>query len=323
MAAVTHTLAASAIDKHLRPFDPGRDLAAVADLVELCFAETLDPDGRDYLAQMRSASRGSTLQRAAQGWTNPALGGFVWVEEGAIVGNVSLIPHFYKTRRLYLIANVAVHPTLRRRGIARILTEKAIQYAREHLAPAVWLHVREENQAALNLYQSEGFIQRAVRTTWLGLPDSTPVEAPPGTRFVPLDRRSWHPVRDWLRRSYPAEVTWYLPFRIENMQPGLLGSVFRFLNGANLRQWAILQERRMVAAATLQAAAGHANLIWLAAPEQQNSEAVRALLEYARHHSPVRRNLALDYPAQIYEDAIRAAGFNIQQTLVWMTKPLS
>jgi ribosomal protein S18 acetylase RimI-like enzyme len=318
MTAISETLSSSTIEKHLRPFDPRRDLAAVADLVELCFSDTLDPDGRDYLARMRSASSGSSLQRAAQGWANPSMGGFVWVEDGSIVGNVSLIPYLLNARRFYLIANVAVHPSFRRRGIARLLTEKAVQYARDHLSPAVWLHVREENQVALNLYESEGFTRRAVRTTWIGIPDFSPVGTPPGTHFITPESSQWRLQSDWLKRSYPAELCWHLPFRLDNLRPGFVGAAFRFLNNVNIRQWGIVQEGRLAAVAAWQAASGHANPIWLAAPEQQYGEAIRALLEYIRHHSPTRRNLALDYPAHQFEDAICAAGFSEQQTLVWM-----
>jgi len=39
------------------PFDIRRDLDPVADLVETCFAETLDEDGKRYVRQMHSAAR--------------------------------------------------------------------------------------------------------------------------------------------------------------------------------------------------------------------------------------------------------------------------
>jgi ribosomal protein S18 acetylase RimI-like enzyme len=321
MAVVSNTISSLAVEKHLRPFDPRQDLAAVADLVELCFAETLDPDGRDYLARMRSASHGSSLQRAAQGWANPAIGGYVWVEDGTVVGNVSLIPYLQNTRRVYLIANVAVHPSFRRRGIARHLTVKAIQYARDRLAPSVWLHVREENQAALSLYESEGFIRRAVRTTWIGVPVSSPMETSPGIHIITPGTSHWRSVGEWFQIGYPAELCWHLPFRIDFLRPGLVGTAFRFLNSANIRQWGIVEEDRLVAAAAWQAAGGHANPVWLAASAMQNEEPVRALLAHLLHHAPSRRNLVLDYPAHQFEGSIQSAGFKVQQTLVWMNLP--
>src|SRR3972149_2661349 len=105
----------------LRPFDLRRDLLPVADLVELCFAESLDADGRLYIRQMRQAAAGPGMALGSA----TSMSGFVWVEEGSLVGNLSLIPHHYGRRRLYLIANVAVHPDHRRHGIARTLTQAA------------------------------------------------------------------------------------------------------------------------------------------------------------------------------------------------------
>ncbi len=56
MAVMSETLAFTSVG-HLRPLDVQRDLLAVADLIELCFASTMDADGEQYLRQMRRAAR--------------------------------------------------------------------------------------------------------------------------------------------------------------------------------------------------------------------------------------------------------------------------
>ena len=322
MAAVSEAISPSIIKHHLRPFDMRRDLGAVADLVELCFADTLDPDGRDYLRRMRSAAGSPALLRTAKGWASAPMTGYVWVEDGQIVGNVSLIPYLIQARRFYLIANVAVHPRHRRAGIARRLTEQAIEYVRERHVPAVWLHVREENQGALDLYTSLNFIERAVRTTWSSEPDNTPIEKPPGLRFSEPGGAHWSQIRPWLLRSYPPELSWHVPFHLQALRPGLLGAFVRFGFNIYVRQWAVLQEGHLAAAASWQTTGTHANLLWLAAPQEANPLAVGALLEHIRHHAPTRRTLALDYPAHQFDSAIQNAGFTEQQTLVWMELPL-
>jgi ribosomal protein S18 acetylase RimI-like enzyme len=321
MAAISEPLASSGAPQHMRPFDIHRDLAEVADLVELCFAETLDPDGRDYLARMRMAGRNTSFLRVAQGWASATMAGYVWVEEGKIVGNVSLIPYYLRARRFFLIANVAVHPSFRRRSIARRLTEKAIVHARDRLAPAVWLHVREENQAARQLYDSLGFMQRAIRTTWFGSPNYAPLETPPGTHFISPAKNQWGLLSNWLRRSYPPELSWHMPFHLNLLRPGMFGMFARLLYNAYVREWGIMQGKHLAAAAAWQATGSHTNVLWLAAPSERNEEAVRALLEHVLHHAPTRRSMVLDYPAGQYDQAIRQAGFNDQQTLVWMTLP--
>ena len=101
---------------NIRPLDPRRDLGQVADLVELCFKNTLDPDGKDYIRQMRKAARnpmvGLTGSALVSGPTQ--MRGYVWEEDSKIVGNLSLIPFYQRLQKIYLIANVAVHPENRR-----------------------------------------------------------------------------------------------------------------------------------------------------------------------------------------------------------------
>jgi [ribosomal protein S18]-alanine N-acetyltransferase len=63
------------------------------------------------------------------------------------------------------IANLAVVPTARRRGVARALLEGIIAEARESRIARLFLEVRESNAAARALYASRGFkpIARRVR----------------------------------------------------------------------------------------------------------------------------------------------------------------
>lgn len=323
MAAISESIAPAAFQENLRPFDIRRDLGEVADLVELCFAETLDPDGREYLARMRSAANSTSLVTMAKGWASAPMSGYVWQEAGHIVGNVSLIPYLLQGRRCFLIANVAVHPDFRRHGIGRRLTEKAIESARKKRAPAVWLHVRAENRAARDLYLSLDFQEQAIRTTWVGNPDYAPPENTPGIHFIAPRDHHWSAIRGWLRRSYPEELSWHSSFRLNNLRPGLIGIIYRFLHSAYVHQWGAVQRGRLVACAAWQATGAYANAVWLAAPAKNEDEAVRRLLLYVRRHSPTRRTLALEYPAGQYVGAIQEAGFKEQQTLVWMALNLA
>jgi GNAT superfamily N-acetyltransferase len=307
-------------ESSIRPFDPRRDLEPVADLVELCFADTLDPDGREYIGRMRAAaSHPSFISWAATAeWSNPAMSGYIWHQEGRIVGNVSLIPYYIHSQRYYLIANVAVHPDYRRRGIARRLTEQAIQHAHQRNAPSVWLHVREDNPAAVELYDTLGFLERARRTTWFSMPDYSQPVLPPGVRFTTPPGRNWAEQRSWLAQDYPAELSWHMPFRMNLLRPGIVGEFFRFLYNATIQQWALLSTSRLLGTVAWQTASGYANPLWLATPPYSDERTVHALLVYARQHVPSTRPLMLDYPARQYDGAISKAGFSAHQTLIWM-----
>src|SRR5512145_1124148 len=161
---------------HLRPLNVLRDLSAVADLIEVCFSPTMDNDGQRYLSDMRRASHDDSFLRWASRMTETAslpMMGYVWEQDGQIIGNASLIPFRDKGKRIYLIANVATHPDHRRRGIGRILTQRAIAHARKKNTTSIWLHVRDDNPGAIKLYEDLGFQEVARRTDWQANPDSS------------------------------------------------------------------------------------------------------------------------------------------------------
>ena len=111
---------------HLRPLNILRDLPSVADLIELCFSSTMDSDGRRYIQDMRRAGKDNSFLKWANrvaDTTSLPLTGYIWEQDGRIVGNVSLVPFRHKGGRLYLVANVAVHPDYRKRG-ARIAADR-------------------------------------------------------------------------------------------------------------------------------------------------------------------------------------------------------
>jgi GNAT superfamily N-acetyltransferase len=316
-----------------RPIDVQRDLEKIADLIELCFADTLDPDGHSYLRQMRSAARNSRYLH----WASIASDkvplphtGFVWEEDGQLVGNLTLIPQHNKKQHLALIANVAVHPKYRRRGIARELTLAAIDYVRSIGVNAVWLHVREENEAAYHLYQSIGFTDRACRTTWHN--NTQPKIVLAGNQFATYPKNSdkqiiisrrhqedWPFQKEWLDKLYPADVTWHLPLRKPKLQPGFWIELYQTLMEVQIKHWAAHSHDRLVGILTWQASSNFADHLWLATHPENEDLAAYNLLSSVRQSPTLRRPLALDYPSDRAVEAIKAAGFHPHQTLVWMS----
>ena len=68
------------------------------------------------------------------------------------------------------IANLAVIPTVRRRGVARALLESIIEEARDSRIARLFLEVRESNGAARALYASMGFTPVARRPRYYRKP---------------------------------------------------------------------------------------------------------------------------------------------------------
>ncbi|MDX9953908.1 MAG: GNAT family N-acetyltransferase [Anaerolineae bacterium] len=192
----------------LRPLDPRHDFPEIVGLIELGFREEMDPLGQKLLAQMR--------RRACYGiwsqllWGGPLnLEGFVWEEQGRVVGNLSLrraLPAWNDGR---IIGNVVVHPECRGRGIARALMQAAEATSRTAGARWLGLEVRADNAAAYALYTHLGF--RAVGAVEHFLHSGTPwprVDAPRTIwrRSQPLDRLLWAGLAEKTMSRIQAQV---------------------------------------------------------------------------------------------------------------------
>ncbi len=305
----------------LRSFDVGRDLNPVADLIEKCFADTLGIDGQRYIQQMRSAARNPRFLRWASSvseYVMLPLTGFVWEEGGHVVGNLSLIPFNAAVGRIYLIANVAVEPQYRRRGIARALTEAGLDYARRRRVRVVWLHVRADNPPAMQLYQAMGFTERARRTTWRNRENYRPGEGVPGAKIRPRRPSHWASQHAWLQRLYPQELGWNIPLSLDLLRPGLGGALRRLLTGLEVKQWAVEREGQLVGVLAWQRSRTQADHLWLAAPPEGEDLAVRSLIGQARKMRPAHRRVALDFPTGRAVQALESIGFVPEQTLIWM-----
>jgi ribosomal-protein-alanine N-acetyltransferase len=68
------------------------------------------------------------------------------------------------------LANFAISPDHRRKGIGEKLMEKVLWEAKERDCKSIVLSVRESNQAAINLYAKFGFIEVGRRKKYYRLP---------------------------------------------------------------------------------------------------------------------------------------------------------
>jgi GNAT superfamily N-acetyltransferase len=305
----------------LRPLNIVRDLPSVADLVEKCFADTMDSDGRNYIQQMRHAGQDNVFLRWASSAVETVsmpLSGYVWEENGEIIGNVSLIPHRRARKKYYLIANVAVRPDYRNRGIGQALTSAAMEHAKLHRAEETWLQVREDNPVAIGLYLSMGFVEVARRTTWQAQPDRT---AGAENQVMDVTKRTandWPLQETWLRQLYPDLINWYQPMPWNALRPGLVPALYRFMSDYEVRHWVARKNSLPTAVVSWQAMAGRNNQIWVAIPKDSSEDSLTGLLQHVRHELAWREKISLDFPAGLCQDSIKAAGFHPLRTLMWM-----
>ena len=307
----------------VRRIKSSRDLLQIADLIALCFEGQLDADGKAYIHRMRQTAMSKNFSVWLNAGRSPVpLRGYVWEENGDVVGNLTLIPFYRGHERIYLIANVAVHPAYRQRGIARCLTEKAMSRIQQK-GSAAWLHVRSENRIARHLYRSLGFVDKGCRTTWslpVGKTLAQPIVEPP-LSIRPREGSDWSVQRKWFESNYPLSMAWYMSSDPVRFSPSLWRSIVRFLNGQRMDHWGAMSQDELVGMLTWEPDWYHADLLWLAADQEHEEDVILKLVPFAaRHYSYRRRRIVINYPAERGVEAFRALHLQEENTLSWMVK---
>ena len=201
----------------LRQIDVRRDLRAIADLVGEAFAGELDAGGRASLRELQSLARLGPLlylMVPASGELGGFLRGFVWEADGEVVGNVT-IQQADEFGSRWMIANVAVRPNYRGRGIASELMQAALARIEEWGGEWVLLQVDDKNEIASGLYRRLGF-EAVVTARYLrcfeakGIPDS---DLPDGVSLERLYDQDWDAMKHLLHRAVPTSARWLHPTR--------------------------------------------------------------------------------------------------------------
>jgi ribosomal protein S18 acetylase RimI-like enzyme len=310
----------------IRDFDVRTDLLSVSDLVELCFADRLTPDGEALLRKMRSSAHNKRFQEWAYsmaGRVSMPFTGFVWEERGEIIGNLSLIPYHVGGKHYYMIANVAVHPDFQRKGIARSLVYKALDFLLPRRLDGIWLQVDEGNQAAVDLYDRHGFSEVSRRTTWMLKPRDIPDEfldwTVPGFDVVSHQARHWAQQRRWLESNYPPEVRWHLPLRLEYLRGGLAGKISRLmLLDPKISQWSVTAGSELIGVVTWQSSKTHADWLWIASSPETEGVLLDAFLPVWMKSPGIKRSLRLNFPARRTNQSLETHWFKPSRTLIWM-----
>lgn len=179
LASTSH---ARDLPTNLRPLDPHHDFPEVMDLIALGFSGEMDPLGLKLLSQMQRRARYGLWSQLF--WGGPLnLNGFVWEEQGRVVGNLSLRRAMPRWNDGCIVGNVVVHPEFRGRGIARALLQAAEEASRSEGARWMGLEVRADNLAACTLYAHLGY--RAIgEVEHLVHPGDSPWPACPAPRAI-------------------------------------------------------------------------------------------------------------------------------------------
>jgi len=314
----------------IRPFDIGRDLRPVAELIADAFAHELDSRGNAALREMRIMSHVGTLLKLlnrSTGEFNDIFGGFVWVEEGKVVGNVTVQKADSSGVR-WQIANVAVAPTFRGRGISRQLMSSALDYIHNNGGDWAVLQVYAKNNIARTLYQRLNFeeVGGTMDLRMERVPSRDDAEARTELRTFSADQ--WQLLYELVSNEQNGQMQWWRPPRRIDFQitiEQMMAEWFwRAIGRKQVYRRCIMHNRRRFDAALVLTAARwrglHQLQLWVQPELQGQYEetlfqwVLATLQEYPRW--PVLLTLSTQHSAAIA--VANQVGFQEEQTLLTM-----
>jgi GNAT superfamily N-acetyltransferase len=255
--------------------------------------------------------------------------GFVWEEQGRIIGNVSIVESSLFGR--YLIANVAVDRAWRRRGIARALMNETMHYLERERAREVLLQVEDGNEPAIWLYRSLGFKALGTMRRW-ECSTSRLSPLPPGTgdmaEIRPLARSEWRSAYELDRISLAPNRNWPVPPSPDKYRTGLIRWLTDLVNGRAHETWVVAGTEsaggRLEGLASIWSEWGRPHSVELRVVPEASSRLSRPLLAkvfrrlaYLRGGTVQVIHPAEDEPAG---DLLRQANFTLRRSLVIMMK---
>jgi GNAT superfamily N-acetyltransferase len=260
----------------------------------------------------------------------PLMDGYVWIADGKLVGNVSLMRES-GARGLWSLSNVAVLPAYRCQGIARRLVEAAIRRAVDRGAHRLVLEVTAENEAARHLYRALGFV----------LYDTVHELVMPRIRWPEQARRSELPLRprcaddarglyDLARVSTPQAAQEVKPVAMSRYQMGfadrLPSWLARLLRSSLRRAW-VLEDSGAIAAALqiVERYSRNAHQLDIMVHPQHRGTVEHALLdrgfyELSRFPLDLRTSVSEAHPQAVR--VFEKAGFDTVRVLAQMTLDL-
>jgi ribosomal protein S18 acetylase RimI-like enzyme len=307
----------------VRPIDPRRDMGAVADLIESAFPLEFDPEGRRMIHDMRSYSQAGILGYWIGRLVLPPAAfplGFVWEQDGSVVGNASLLRVDGFPNR-WVLANVVVRSDYRRRGIARALTQASIELARTRKAKELFLQVDSTNQGAQILYASLGFHPHGTRTTWIRSANQSPQSFHLDKRIRESRPGDWKAQLELASRLHPEGLVWPYPLTSRLYKSSRFQRIFRTTTS---RHWILEESGHLMGTLTARSQLDFRKLRFiLVVDPEMRGEIERPLLEAGLDVLQDKgKTINMDYSVGLADEELKELGFRSHRVLTWMSTEL-
>jgi ribosomal protein S18 acetylase RimI-like enzyme len=240
----------------IRRLEPARDLAQLADLIENAFGEEMSKGGERVLRELRLLARLGpfSVLFANDSETEGILTGFVWEQNGRLVGNVTVNRPTGHPER-WQISNVAVLEGYRGQGVGRKLMDAAVDLILRRGGQTAYLFVRSDNDVALHLYRGLGFVRVDEITDLKLVPSSARPARQQAGCLKRLRLRDGEKLYELVSRATGAGQRWLLPIRREQYVYSAGEWIFRqiesWLSGEIEASWGIVREATLDAGVNL------------------------------------------------------------------------
>lgn len=308
----------------------GKDIPQVLALLNLVFSASLGGQERRRLRRMSLSQQPWIVLRLRQ-LVQGIVPGYVWEESGVIVGNASLLTTTIEGR--FLVANVAVHPDYRRQGIARTLMESLLDVVDEQGGREILLQVRQDNEAAIGLYESLGFATVGSMKSWYGStsrPHRLPAPVSAGSpdragdyTLRPLHGDEWKAAWRLDCHSVHPDLNWPEPLEEDAYRQGLWRRLLNLFTGRRFETWVAEDGHgQMAALATILSQWGRAHTLSLRVHPRCRGQVERLLLAKVlrRLQRLPRRKIRIEHPDgdEDVETLLQQANFTPRRVLTTM-----
>ena len=317
------------IDKHnflIQRLNKSKDLGQMAELIDLCFGQQMDPDGRKYLNYLKNLAREKHPFVASLSDSfsySPSIDGFVCKANERLIGNLNISLYQDDKNQILFISNVAVHPDFRNKGVASRLIQQVIDYAFQFRFSSVWLQVRKENEIAYRIYSSIGFKEWDIRDTWVMQPTSLRTdERLPNMRITKRRSEDWKKQEEWLIKMYPVEIQWQLEITPSNFKPQIWQWITNSIAGKYFLHWSFVNQQQLEGVITWQPSFRFADQLWLAAKIGFEDQIIDNAFPFIHKQLMQKKPLMINLPEGIGNKALPKVGFEKMHTLKWMKKQI-
>jgi GNAT superfamily N-acetyltransferase len=247
--------------------------------------------------------------------------GFVWEQDGQIIGNVTLLNTSVNGR--YLIVNVAVHPDYRRQGIARMLMKATTDHVRQKNGREILLQVDKDNQHAIDLYLDLDYTTIGTMTTWVANAGRAhPIQSHADVPIRALRGNEGQAAYELDILALPPNLNWPEPIPKDTYQFSMWKRIANFINARHHETWITTDGVRLTGSVSVWSEWGRAHQLTLRVHPKWKGELERPLLAKILRQLPYipRRNIRIDHPHsdELTNTLLTEANFKPRRTLTHM-----